>query len=120
MKAFTDDGPFADSHDTLQEKLEQDEARKSYPHCPNQDEDEDAIVCSMEFGEYGGIDSEVLEALSGSARLTHVTNCEYSKSSENGVLSIVHLARQLPFYVSLGRYLCQLCRGFKQRPMFWQ
>jgi hypothetical protein len=99
-KAFTDDGPFADSH--VQEKLELDEARKLYPLCPKQDEDKDAIVCSMEFGEYGGIDSEVLEALSGSARLTHVTNCEYSKSSENGVLSSVHLQGNYPFMCPLG------------------
>ena len=69
MKAFTDNGPFADSssHDTLEEMQEMDEARNSYhPFCPSQGEDEDGIVYSTEFGEYGGIDSEVLEALSGS------------------------------------------------------
>jgi hypothetical protein len=59
-------------------------------------------VCSMEFGEYGGIDSEVLEALSGSARLTHVTNCEHSKSSENGMFSSVHLQGNYPSMCPLG------------------
>jgi len=91
IKALTDDGHFADSHNIIQEQLELDEIRTTYQSCPSQAEKEDAIVCSMEFGESGDIDKEALEALSGSAKLTHTTQCEHVKEIEDGLYSSNHL-----------------------------
>jgi len=86
-KPFTDDGPFADRVDLLAEKLARDEARKTYPRCPWQKEDEDMIICSKEMGEDGDIDSQVLEAFSGSARLIYAKECEEVKENTEGLYS---------------------------------
>ena len=55
-KAGTRDGPFADSADTLQERLEMDDTQKTYPFCHEMREDEDVLMCSKQakggFGEY--------------------------------------------------------------------
>eukprot|EP00979_Chaetoceros_neogracilis_P004514 scaffold787_cov285-Chaetoceros_neogracile.AAC.78 len=91
IKARTEDGPFADSHDILQEQLELDATRPTSPKCPSQDEKEDTIVCSMRFGEHEDFDIEVLELLSGSVKLTHTTRCENVKKSEDGFYSSKHL-----------------------------
>jgi hypothetical protein len=47
-KPGTAGGPFADSFDSLEEKLLQDSIQGEYPFCPQMDENEDLMLCSRD------------------------------------------------------------------------
>jgi len=106
IKALTEDGPFADSHDTIQEQLELNDNRTTSPKCQSEDEKEGTIVCCMRFGEHEDFDIEVLEALSDSVELTHMARCENVKTNKDGFYFSKHLHGNYKYlYMHLKRNL---------------
>jgi hypothetical protein len=87
MKPMAEGGPFADSVDTLEERLERDEQWDSSPHCPQMNEDEDKLFCNVEMGESGYSDSAILEAISETKRLTYTKECDAVEENEDGLYS---------------------------------